>query len=240
MDKSSIGIMMFVRRRTGAWFPSPSKIFLIRRIKAVYDCARHQTFIDCASANFKHRYLFKNAVYLGIDIDQAAILRGKELWPESSLSNGLHCDLRGIRGMNLKADLVVSTNTLDHLDRHVDDLQLAIENLAEMTDFNGDLIFNVRNFPTEMDPFLESRFERVTKQGFMSPTSVRFEKFWGPRVGGAWLPAQLLIAWPISWVTSYLDRFTDQPLQTLIKCEGRRASYAISTTAAHQPPEIPN
>lgn len=240
MDKSGIGIMTYVRRRTGAWFPSPSKIFLIRKIKAVYDCGRHQTIIDCASANFKHRYLFKNSDYLGIDIDESAILKGKKLWPESSRSNGLHYDLRGIRGINLKADLVVSTNTLDHLDRHANVLHLAIGKLTEMTDFNGDLIFNVRNFPTEMQPFLESLFERVTYQGFMSPTSVRFENFWGPRVGGAWLPAQLLIAWPISWVASYLDRFTDRPLQTLIKCEGRRGSNAFSTTAAHQPPEIPN
>lgn len=232
--------MTFVRRRTGAWFPSPSKIFLIRQIKAIYDCGRHQTVIDCASANFKHRYLFKNSNYLGIDIDEATILKGKKLWPESSRSSGLHKDLREIRGINLKADLVVSTNTLDHLDRQADDFYLGIENLTEMTDFNGDLIFNVGNFPTEMHPFLENLFERVTYQGYMSPISGRFENFWGPRVGGAWLPVQLLIAWPISWVASYLDRFTDRPLQSLIKCEGRRASYAFSATVAHQPPEIPN
>jgi SAM-dependent methyltransferase len=94
----------------------PSKTALFQKLETdlntVEQACPNGLGVDAASANFKNKKLFGSLKYVGVDIDEDALRRGRQQFPESY---GLLIDLGQAELPIQLADVVVSTNTIEAL-----------------------------------------------------------------------------------------------------------------------------
>lgn len=166
-----------------ALFPSPAKVYILRRVRHEFRTSRPKTILDVASADFKYRFLFPGAHYTGLDIDAEMISRGQARYFGSIgkwESVGVCADISKAIDLPAKYDMVVSLHTLDHL--AMSDKKFAVEQLAKSVRKDGLLIIQASNL-AECVLELGASFAEVDHFNCGSLLTQRMEDYWGGRVG---------------------------------------------------------
>lgn len=164
-------------------FPSPSKFFLLRKLKACLDLSSGMSVgVDVACADFKYRDMFKTQRYVGIDLDRDNLTKGLALRarPEDV---GILANLLHLEQVPPFADVLVSTHTIASLPA---DLQIqAVHVLAGAVLPNGTLFVNI---PTTdqgkaLETELRSSFGVVSRTVYGNPLFMKIEDFFAYRTG---------------------------------------------------------
>ena len=164
-------------------FPSPSKIFLLRRARREFRRFRPQTVLDVASAEFKYRVLFPRAAYTGVDYDSEALSRGLaacSVMGPKFRSEGIRANLAQPLTLDSTYDMVVSLHTLDHLSPKL--LGRTVRDLSDSVAKGGVLVLHGRGLDDPVQQ-ISNDYETLTVEDCDSQISHRFERFWGNRVG---------------------------------------------------------
>ena len=217
----------FVRLKPSHLFPSPSKFFLLRKLRACLDLSSGMSVgADVACADFKYRDMFKTQRYVGIDLDRDNLTKGLALRarPEDV---GILANLLHLEQIPPFADVLVSTHTIASLpsDMHAH----AIRVLAGAVLPNGTLFVNI---PTaDHGPSLESElrnsFGEVSLLVYGNPFFMKIENFFAYRTGSknplalAAIGFASVICYSLSFVEEFrIFRFRGR--YTLFYCRNRR------------------
>lgn len=208
-------------------FPSPSKFFLLRKLKACLDGAKGMSIgVDVACADFKYRDMFKTQRYVGIDLDRENLTKGlaQRARPEDI---GILTNLLYLERIPPFADLLVSTHTIASLP--ADQQAHAVRVLAGAVLPNGTLFVNA---PTTdqgeaLENDLRKSFGEVSRMVYGNRLFMKIEHFFAYRTGSK--NPLALIAVGLASVFCYLLSFLEElPMfrlggrYTLFYCRNRR------------------
>lgn len=208
-------------------FPSPSKFFLLRKLKACLDLSSGMSVgVDVACADFKYRDMFRTRRYVGIDLDRDNLNRGLALRARPA-DVGILANLLHLERIPPFADVLVSTHTIASLP--ADQQVRAVHVLAGAVVPNGTLFVNI---PTTdqgvaMENELRNLFGEVRRTVYGNPVFMKIENFFAYRTGSK--NPLALVAVGLASVLCYLLSFLEEfPLfrfhgaYTLFHCRNRR------------------
>lgn len=133
----------------------PSKSFLYDFLESQLKFVVTGVGLDASSANFKNRRFFKTALYVGLDINQEALLEGIRRSKDAN-SYGLLADLNDLDKLPTgSCQAVVSTNTLYILSKQ--ERIIAVRNLCRVLSPEGLLILEMPNDETLDDCLVEAK-----------------------------------------------------------------------------------
>jgi hypothetical protein len=208
-------------------FPSPSKFFLLRKLKACLDLSSGMSVgVDVACADLKYRDMFKTQRYVGIDLDRVNLSKGLALRarPEDV---GILANLLQLEQVPPFADVLVSTHTIASLPA---DLQVqAVHVLARAVLPNGTFFVNI---PTTdqgeaLEKALRNSFGVVGRTVYGNPLFMKVENFFAYRTGSK-NPLALMavgLASVVCYFLSFLEElklFRSHGSYTLFYCRNRR------------------
>lgn len=208
-------------------FPSPSKFFLLRKLKACLDLSSGMSVgVDVACADFKYRDMFKTRCYVGIDLDRDNLTRGLALRarPEDI---GILANLLHLEQVPPFADVLVSTHTIASLpaDQHV----RAVHVLARAVVPNGTLFINIPT--TDQGVVLENElrnlFGNVSRTVYGNRIFMKIEDLFAYRTGSKnpLTLAAVGLASVLCYLLSFLEElpvFRYYGAYTLFHCRNRR------------------
>lgn len=208
-------------------FPSPSKFFLLRKLKACLESSAGMSVgVDVACADFKYRDMFRTQRYVGIDLDRDNLTRGLAL--RARLKDvGILANLLDLEQVPPFADVLVSTHTIASLPQ---DLQVkAVHVLAGAVLPNGTLFVNI---PTTvegeaLETQLRKSFGEVSRTVYGNPFFMAIENFFAYRTGSKnpFALAAVGLASILCYLLSFLEDFDVFRLggkYTLFHCRNRR------------------
>lgn len=223
------GLSRLVGLKSTHLFPSPSKFFLLRKLKTCLDQSSGMSVgVDVACADFKYRDLFKTQRYVGIDLDRDNLTRGLTLRARPT-DVAILVDLLRLDRVQPFADVLVSTHTIASLplDRQVH----AVRVLAEAVLPNGTLFVNIPESADAetLERLLRERFGEVRRVVYGNSLFMRIEKFFAYRTGNKNPLALACIG--LASVSCYLLSYLEElPLvrrggaYTLFWCRNRRGT----------------
>lgn len=208
-------------------FPSPSKFFLLRKLKACLDLSSGMSVgVDVACADFKYRDMFKTQRYVGIDLDRDNLTKGLALRARPD-DVGILANLLHLEKVPPFADVLVSTHTIASLP--ADQQVYAVHVLAGAVLPNGTLFVNIPT--TDQGMFLENelrnRFGAVSRTGYGNPVFMKIEDFFAYRTGSKnpLALAAVGLASVFCYLLSFLEElrvFRFHGVYTLFYCRNRR------------------
>jgi len=217
----------FVGLKPSHLFPSPSKFFLLRKLKACLDLSSGMSVgADVACADFKYRDMFKTQRYVGIDLDRDNLTKGLALRarPEDV---GILANLLHLEQIPPFADVLVSTHTIASLPS---DLQVqAVHVLAGAVLPNGTLFVNIPT--TDHGPALENElrnsFGEVSRLVYGNPFFMKIENFFAYRTASKnpLALAAIGLASALCYFLSFVEEFRIFRFRgryTLFYCRNRR------------------
>lgn len=204
----------------------PSKTFMYGMVNR--ELARHRSGlgIDAAAGHLGNYPYFRTDDYLAFDLDEVGLADGQQRYPEASVEVlGLE-DVSELLSTGVRGSVVVCTETL-RINRAFEPevLEVALENLALLTDDGGTLILNVGDVGAEIHES-EAIVERVLSRRFASFSSARYGAFYAERHSRGWPTVSLGLA--------TLMRFL-KPLRTFFGRSHRFTIYVFRSRHSHVP-----
>ncbi len=153
----------------------PSKTFLWSLLDRDLSQLTDGIGLDAASAAFKSYPYFKTKQYFGLDISFDALKSGTALCPNAV---GLNGSLTEFDLPSNSVDLVVSTNTLCHLD--FEQRAIAIEKLSQLVNKKGCFLVEIDNdaFFQKAIHILEKYFSDIKITYYQNFISYKYESIW--------------------------------------------------------------
>lgn len=98
----------------------PSKNFMYKNLITDLASRKVDVAVDAASSGLKNRKYFNTKLYVGLDIDNGLLEKGLIKFSENAdIKNphtvAVHCDLTTVKLATGSVDLLVSSNTIEHL-----------------------------------------------------------------------------------------------------------------------------
>lgn len=206
----------------------PSKTFQFELLARELRRHRGGFGLDAAAAQMKNRWMFKTDVYVGLDIDEAALLTGMNRASKGPKARVLIADLSDrIPAETGTFRIVVSTNTFSCLGPAA--RENALSELARVTSADGTFICEIPIDDGAMLHSLESSFRSVTPIYFKNAFSRSYERMFEDKNG--WLGSHpiagmkpfLLLAWFVSRLEYLTCRFRAGNKHVLYICTGKIA-----------------
>jgi SAM-dependent methyltransferase len=154
----------------------PSKKFFYTLFSSDLSKISVNIAVDAASSEMKNYKYFKAKNYHGIDINYERLKKGLKKHPNAV---AIAYDLRSIKELfpPHSVDLIVSTNTLEHLPS-TDQVKL-VESFVSLLKHDGTLIFNKHNNESSdpIEHLISESFERVKITYYRNMFSKLIESF---------------------------------------------------------------
>lgn len=164
-------------------FPSPSKFFLLRKLKK---CLKQSTGMlvgaDVACADFKYRDLFFTQHYVGVDVNRTNLSKGLNVRARPG-DLGILADLLELEHISPFADVLVSSHTIASLPSEIQSKGVLI--LASVVLPNGTLFVNVPNdtYCSDLELDLKKMFGVVDRIIYGNIFFMKIEDFFAYRTG---------------------------------------------------------
>lgn len=208
-------------------FPSPSKFFLLRKLKHCLDMSSGMSVgVDVACADFKYRDMFRTQRYVGIDLDRDNLSKGLALRSRPT-DVGIRANLLHLESVPPFADVLVSTHTIASLP--ADQQVKAVHVLAGAVVPNGTLFVNIptTDHCAALESDLRNSFGIVSRTVYGNPLFMKIENFFAYRTGSK-KPLALVavgLASVLCYLLSCLEElpvFRFHGAYTLFYCRNRR------------------
>lgn len=181
--------------------------------------------LDIASNDFRYAPLFRDVEYVGADLEESLVAKGRRIYPD-----GKHlpvcCNASRLPFAGNAFDLVVSTHTLVHISKKRD-VHSAVEEFVRVLKPDGDLIMSIPDRPAKlkiMNEVIAGQFESITHVRYRrSLVDWWEENIVLPSLRGRhpWILGMMLsIIAPVIYVADVFGPTT----RTLFICEKRKAA----------------
>lgn len=205
----------------------PSKTFLFSYLKKELAKINFGIGLDAASAGFKNRWMFKTEKYFGLDKDFDSLKDGIKKYDNDS-TYGIFADLTRLDNLpGNSVDVVVSTNTLNHLNK--EEMLCAIKHLCRLAAPGGYFFCELEkggDFAAALG-ILESNFKKIKIIYYKNILSNLYENFFEKdgylgehRIAGS--RPFLAISWLISRFEYLTCYFAGLNKYVFIICCGKR------------------